>query len=107
MDQQCLINSHKSNMVAKGAEEEGNPMEVTEGGKCQDKLVSDRTDHAATALAAKRKTTDAPSTTVETRLRQLWASRLRLNQIRRLWALEDNNRKVVARASTERNVGTS
>ena len=93
--------------MAKGAEEEGKAMEVSEGGKCQDKLVSDRTDHAATAPAAKRKTTDAPSTTVETRLRQLWASRLRLNQIRRLWALEDNNRKVVARASTETNVGTS
>ena len=83
MDKQCLISSHKSNMVAKGAEEEGKAMEVSEGDKCQDKLVSDRTNHAGMAPTAKRKTTDVPTTTVETRLRQIWACSHRLNQIRR------------------------
>ena len=92
-------------MVAKGAEEEGKAMEVSEGGKCQDRLVSDRTDHADMALTVRRETTDAPSTTVETRLRQIRACLLRLNQIRRWCTLEDNNKKEDARASSETSVG--
>ena len=94
-------------MVAKGAEEEGEAMEVSEGGKCQDKLVSDRTSPANGAPTAKRKTTDAPSTTVETRLRHIWACSKHLNQIRRWWEPEDNNKKVLVRASTELRVGPS
>ena len=80
-------------------------MEGSEGGKCQDKLVSDRADHAGMAPAARRKTTDARSTTVETRLRRIRACLLRLNQIRSLCPPEDNNKLVVARASTGPSVG--